>query len=226
MARVRNRIEKPYLILCEGIDVENVMIGYLNSDALAFDRRFANDIQTLNFKGVEELPVYLSNLKKMEGYEIVRQILVLRDAERDVQKAINMVKKAFRVNGLPVPDSVHAWIKANDSSERKIATAFTLLPTCDANPTEGALEDLCLNILKAEYADDMQKDIQGFINEVKNKYGSVSAHEHKSRLHTYFSVNEDFISLKIGEAALAGAFDWGSEKLKGLKELMAAGFEQ
>ena len=54
MARVRNRIEKPYLILCEGIDVENVMIGYLNSDALAFDGRFANDIQTLNFKGVEE----------------------------------------------------------------------------------------------------------------------------------------------------------------------------
>ncbi len=226
MARVRNRIEKPYLILCEGIDVENVMIGYLNSAALAFDRRFANDIQTLNFKGVEELPVYLGNLKKMEGYEIVRQILVLRDAERDVQKAINMVTKAFRVNGLPVPDSVHTWIKASDSAEQKIATAFTLLPTCDANPTEGALEDLCLDILKAEYADDMQKDIQGFINEVKNKYGSVSAHEHKSRLHTYFSVNEGFISLKIGEAALAGAFDWGSEKLNGLKELMAAGFEQ
>ena len=137
---------------------------------------------------------------------------MLRDAERDVQKAINMVKKAFRINDLPIPDGVHTRKKASDFSEQKISTAFTLLPTCDINPTEGTLEDLCWNILKAEYADDMQKDIHGFINDIKNKYGSVSVHEHKSRLHTYFSVNEDFSSLKIGEAALAGAFDWDSAR--------------
>ena len=75
MAKVRDRIMKPYLILCEGIDGENVMVSYLNSDALAYDVRYANDIQTLNFKGIEELSTYLGNLKKMEGYETVRQIL-------------------------------------------------------------------------------------------------------------------------------------------------------
>ena len=44
-------------------------------------------------------------------------------------------------------------------------------------------------------------------------------------IHTYFSVNEKYISLKIGEAAKAGAFAWDHEKLAGLKSIILEGLE-
>ena len=226
MAIVHNRIVKSYLILCEGKDVENFMRYYLNSKELSNDPRFGNDIQTFDFEGVDNLPVYLGNIVKMERFESVKRILVLRDAETDVKKAISMVQKAFRVTGLPIPENVNSWKKAADTSGYDIATAFTLLPTCDKNPIEGTLEDLCWNILKHNSAVEMKEDIQGFIDDIKKKYGTISTHEHKSRIHTYFSVNEDYISLKIGEAAKVGAFDWNSEKLNGLNKIITNGFEE
>ena len=106
----------------------------------------------------------------------------------------------------------------------EIKVAFTLLPSCSNKPVEGALEDLCWLILKDENAQEMRHDVQDFVVSIRDKYKSIKSHEHKSRLHTYFSVNEKYISLKIGEAATAGAFDWGSENLLPLKELIEAGF--
>lgn len=223
MAYIRNRILKPFLILCEGKDIENFVICFLESDALAYDSRFSNDIQAFDFGGIKDLEVFIGNLTKMEGFEFVRRILVLRDAETDVDQAIKMVQKAFRKNGLAVPDQPHEWKNRLDSSA--IMTAFTLLPACNPNPVPGALENLCWDILKDQYAQDMRKDVLGFIDDIKKNYGTISTHEHKSRLHTYFSVNEKYISLKIGEAALAGAFAWNHEKLDSFRELIAEGLE-
>lgn len=223
MAYVHNRILKPFLVLCEGKDVENFLISYLESDALAYDSRFSNDIQAFNFGGVENLGVFIGSLTKMDGFEIVRRILVLRDAETDVDQAVKMVQNAFRVNDLAVPDRPHEWKKGNDSSAP--VTAFTLLPACNSNPIPGALEDLCWDLLKDKHAKDMQRDVLGFISDIKKNYGTISTHEHKSRLHTYFSVNEKYISLKTGEAASAGAFAWDHEKLDGLRELIEDGLE-
>jgi hypothetical protein len=42
----------------------------------------------------------------------------------------------------------------------------------------------------------------------------------KAKLHTYFSVHNDYASLKIGEAAAAGAFDWNSPVLDPLKNFI------
>ncbi|WP_406042932.1 hypothetical protein [Succinimonas sp.] len=53
---------------------------------------------------------------------------------------------------------------------------------------------------------------------------AISAHEHKSKLHSFFSVNENLISLKIGEASRAGAFDWNSNYLQPLKDIIEQGF--
>lgn len=58
-----------------------------------------------------------------------------------------------------------------------------------------------------------------------DSYHSIGSHRHKSRLHMLFSVNEELISLKIGESAKVGAFDLESESLEALKELISQGFE-
>ena len=157
----------------------------------------------------------------MDGFELVRQILVLRDAETDVDKAIKSIQNALFANDLLVPERPHAW--KCESGTDKPATAFTLLPGCNAEPIPGALEDLCWDILNDDHASKMRKDVLGFIDDIKKNYGTITTHEHKSRLHTYFSVNEDYISLKIGEAAKAGAFAWDHCKLDGLRDIMLQG---
>lgn len=223
MPHINNCILKPFLILCEGKDIENFMICYLESSALSDDPRFSNDIQTFNFGGVESLKVFMGNITRMDGFDTVHRILILRDAETNVDQAIKMVQSAFRANGLTVPDRPHEWEKGADALVPM--TAFTLLPACNSEPVPGALEDLCWEILKDKHAGNMRKDVLGFIDNIKNSYGTISTHEHKSRLHTYFSVNEKYISLKIGEAANAGAFAWDSEKLDALRSLIAEGLE-
>lgn len=225
MAYERIRIIKKYLILCEGMDTMRFVIEYLASKTLMYDKRFDNDIQALDFGGIDNLRSYLGNLMRMEGFDSVHHILILRDAETDVQKAERMVKTALDANQLPVPERPHEWQKEETPVSSHPAIAFTLMPSCNQHPTTGALEDLCWSILKGANAEGIRADVQGFIDIIKQRYGTVSTHEHKSRLHAYFSVNEKYISMKIGEAARAGAFDWTSDKLAGLKELIAEGLE-
>lgn len=216
------RIVKSYIILCEGLDAQNFMIQYLNSKELSEDSRFSNDIQVLDYGGISDLSKYLRNMSNMDGYENVTHILVLRDAETDVDKAVRMIRKALDDNTLPVPDECNKWCGEIDEG---LKVAFTLLPSCTNNPVTGALEDLCWSILKDENAQEMRCDVQEFVVGIRNKYRSITSHEHKSRLHTYFSVNESYIALKIGEAATAGAFDWGNEKLLPLREIIEIGFD-
>ena len=222
MAIEHGSIKKPFLILCEGMDTEKFLISYLNSKELQYDTRFRNDIQTFDFNGINELAAHISSLKNMEHFEEVTHLLVLRDAETDVNKAVRMVQKAFRQNGLPVPENNNEWKYIQNSP----CTAFTLLPACSKEPETGALEDLCWKLLVHNRLSEFCTDVQDFVNLAKEKYNSISAHEHKSRLHTFFSVNEKYISLKIGEAAKAGAFDWSSHWLVPLRELISEGFEQ
>ena len=217
------RIVKPYIILCEGLDAQNFMIQYLNSKELGRDSRFGDSIQVLNFGGISDLSMFLRNMSNMEGYEKVSHILVLRDAETDAEKAVRMIKKALNDNCLPIPNECNQWLK-DDNDEMSVA--FTLLPLCSNKPVEGTLEDLCWIILKDENAQEVRQEVQKFVVSIRDKYNTIKSHEHKSRLHTYFSVNESYISLKIGEAATAGAFDWGSEKLLPLKGIIEAGLDE
>ena len=221
MALVRNHIEKQYVILCEGIDTVNFLIQYLNSKTLSYDQRFSTEIQVFNFGRIDDLETFLRTLKAMENFDSITRLLIIRDAETTVGRANSMIHNALAKSDLPVPTRSHLWT----TEDTDIQTAYTLMPACCPEPTTGALEDLCWDILKDEHACQMKKDIQEFVSQMTTKYNSIQAHEHKSRLHSYFSVNEKLISLKIGEAAKAGAFDWSSPKLQSLKELLEQGFE-
>ena len=214
-------IQKRYIILCEGIDTLNFIIWYLNSNALSNDDRFSNDIQVFDFGGIDNLENFILNLKNMENFDEVNRILIVRDAETNVDSAVNMVKKALRNAELPVPSYCNEW----ENGVQEIQTAFVLMPTCSSEPIPGALEDLCWNILNNSISERMRDDVNDFVLKITNDYNSIGSHKHKSRLHTCLSINKDFISLKIGEAAKAGAFDWNHSALEHLKAIIEKGFE-
>ena len=219
MAYENEKIKTKYLILCEGKDARNFMIQYLNSDELSVDNRFRTDVQALNFGGIEMLSSYIATVKNMDGYQDVTRIMVLRDAETNADGAVDSVKNSFRKNGLVVPELCNQWNFSDTPG-----TAFSLFPACCENITNGTLEDLCWDILADERAIDYRSDVQGFIEQINRKYGSITTHIHKGRLHTYFSIKDNLVSLKVGEAASAGAFDWNSVRLQPLRKLIEDGF--
>ena len=220
MAMVMTQILKSYLILCEGKDTVNFLVSYLESEALRDDPRFGEEIQALNFGGVEQFGSFISALPNMDGFEQVRSLLVLRDAEKDVAAAERSVKKAFEESGLPAPQSCGRW---NHSGQ--LSTAYVLMPSCDSKPTTGALEDLCWQILAGDDSGEIRNEVLAFIDRVDGlQPRRLVSHKHKGRLHAFFSTSDACVSLKVGEAARAGAFNWRSEQLMPLRTVIEGGF--
>lgn len=80
---------------------------------------------------------------------------------------------------------------------------------------------MCLSILSDSQAPIMLKEIDSFLSMLKNKHSTVFTWEFKTKLHTYFSVRNEYVSLKIGEAAKVGAFNWEDSRLCPMRDFLA-----
>jgi len=211
----RDRILKDNLILCEGKDALNFLICMLESEeSKALSPCFATDIQVFDFGGNNDLATYIENLQKMDDYSRVKTILVIRDAENDAQKASKEIITALCKNGFLTPEKPYCW------SATEPAVGWLLFPACGKKLENGTLEDLCLSIIKDDNWENIATEIDGFLGSVKQKCNKQLPREFKNKLHTYFSATNEYVSLKIGEAARAGAFDWGSGKLELLRSFI------
>lgn len=214
--RTTNReIKKQHLIICEGRDAQEFLINYLNSEALDSSPYFSKDIQVIDFGGNDDLTKFLELLRNMANFDDVKSLLIIRDAETDFQSAIQSIQKSLKSNELSVPESTFMW---KDGAPK---IGFLLFPTCNAEPTNGTLEDLCLSILSSAKAPELKQEIAHFMDTLKEKHQFNFARSFKTQLHTYFSIHDNYVSLKIGEAAKAGAFDWNHKKLAPLKEFLS-----
>lgn len=210
-----NIIHKKHLILCEGKDEWKFLVRYLNSPALQENPFFSNDIEVFNFGGNENLSNYLNAFKGIEGYSDAESLLVIRDAELDAQKAARQVQNALRTNGLDVPDVQGQWTNGIPK------TCFLLFPALDTEECPGTLEDLCLTILDETVSETPLEEIDTFVEHLEQERGQTFSHRHKTRIHTYFSVNNRFVSMKVGESSDAGAFDWSHPNLDPLKDCLS-----
>ena len=210
-------IVKHYLVLCEGKDEVNFLVNYLESDALAFDHRFSNDIQVLDFGGNSDLCNFLMSLRNMDRFDQVTSVAVIRDAEKDFDKACREVKYSLKKSGFIVPKQSGTW--EADCSGMKIG--FILLPLDNG---AGTLEDLCLRILSEKNSKEIISSTNAFLSEMENNYGRVYHRKHKNVLHTYFSASDKYVTMPIGRASQSGAFDWESEKLIPLLRFLNEGF--
>lgn len=208
-------IHKKHLILCEGMDAWKFLVRYLNSPALQENPFFSEEIEALDFGGNEDLSAYLAALKGIEGYSDLVSLLVIRDAELDVQKAARQIQSALRTNDLEVPAAQGQW------TEGIPKTCFLLFPALGTEERSGTLEDLCVTILDNTTAETPIEEIDTFVKHLEQDREQTFSHRHKTRLHTYFSVNNTFVGMKAGEAADAGAFDWSHPNLEPLKNCLS-----
>lgn len=215
MPRTTNtRIQKPHLVLCEGRDEQEFLIKYLNSAALADVPGFSDDIQVIDFGGNSQLARMLAILKNMENFDQLVSLLIIRDAETNAESACREIQHALKQNDFPTPQKPHCWVG------QLLKVGFVLFPTCNDIARNGTLEDLCLSILSDPQAEDTLKEISLFLKQLENRRQKPLSRIFKAKLHTYFSVHNNYVSLKIGEAAEAGAFDWNNPALDPLKVFM------
>ena len=204
-------ISKPHLILCEGEDAALFMIYYLTALIKNGEEEFEN-FQAMNFGGNEELPRFL---RILPNYSSVKSVTIIRDTEKDYAAAIQSIRAVLKNQGFPEPSHPNE-IAQNDN----IKVAFSLFPTLSENAENGTLEELYVNNLAESPAPDkVIKDIDGFIDGLKEN-GRDFPRIHKSRLYTYFSVTDKFTSLKLAEAAKAGAFRFDCDEMNCLKKLL------
>ena len=208
-------IHKKHLILCEGKDEWRFLVRYLNSPALQENPFFSEDIEALDFGGNEDLSAYLAALKLIEGFSDIVSLLVIRDAELDAQKAVHQVQSALRANSLEVPAAQGEWTNGTPK------TCFLLFPALGTGEYAGTLEDLCVTILDDTLAETPLEEIDAFVEHLEQDQKRAFSHRHKTRLHAYFSVNDKFVSMKVGEAADAGAFNWFHPNLDPLKDCLS-----
>ena len=213
----RKQIVKPYLLLCEGRDVEGFLINYLNSNELAQDPRLSNEIQVLDFGGNDDLSSFLMNLKNMDKFDQVTSLAVIRDAEKDYAKACREVSSSLKKCGFRSSECSGAWVR----DDTGLNVGFMLFPL---NNTAGTLEDLCLQILSEKNNKTILSSVDRFLAEMESSYGRHYRRKHKNKLHTYFSSSDKYVTMPLGQASNAGAFDWGSSELEPLKSFLIEGF--
>lgn len=221
MVKEQMAIMKKYLILCEGLDEKRFLIEYLNSQALLSDPRLSQEIQVMDFGGINELSNFLMGLRGADGFDGVSTLMIIRDAEKDCNAASQSVASSLKSAGFIAPSKISEWIDSNG-----IRIGFLLFPSCSLDPCNGTLEDLCLKILNDDHSDERMEDIELLLDKCSKSYEESFSKIHKNKLHAYLSTKNDFAGMKIGEAAQAGAFDWNSSILRGLKNFITDGFRK
>ena len=213
-------IRKKYLLLCEGADCEYFLINYFLFLEKQGSPQFQDKIQLINFGGNSQLSETLKLIKMMRNFSNVRSLLIVRDAEKDAPAALQSVQNTLKSSSLPIPIKPGEW-----GEKGGIKAAYLLFPTCQEEIHEGTLEDLCVDILKHE--SESCQDINLIIDwmyKLENEYGKEWKWPHKTRLNLYFSINNKYVGMKLGEAAKAHAFNWDSPLLQNLKSCIEQGF--
>jgi hypothetical protein len=221
MRKNKKTICKPNLILCEGVDATHFIIWYL--EYLQKTETNFNCFKVLDFGGNEELPNFLVNLPNYPGYEIVESITIIRDAENSHTDSSNSIIGALRNAGFPTPKEANSIIKSvaidSNNISKEIKIAFALFPDISKTAINGTLEDLYINNLAERNIEGVLTNITDFMKILEDE-GRVFRWTHKTKLHTYFSISNDFVTCKIGEASKIGAFNYGCDEMERLKDLL------
>lgn len=135
------------LIMCEGLDEKLFLCYYLNSEErINEDPRYSTDVYVFDFGGIKDLKKQLKTIRSVPGFHDIKTLLILRDAEKDAQGAINQVKKDLENTKFSAPEGVGEWSETGNPR-----TAFMFFPALGKNPVDGTLEDMCIKMIKKVY---------------------------------------------------------------------------
>ena len=183
----RGLIESEIQILVEGNDQRNFFEAFISHLALA-------NIQVQNFGGVDQLRDFLEGLVDVTGFQAVKSVGIVRDAETSAQAAFQSVQSSLSNAGLPVPNQPER--RAGSSP----AVTVLILP---GNNRPGMLETLLNETFANTPVDDC---INAFFGCVEDASGVLLQRPHKARAQAYLATKPE-PHLSVGVAAKRDYWD-------------------
>lgn len=170
--------------------------------------RYSNvaDVQLEQCGGKTRLSNYIATLPKRPGFANLVAIAITRDADHDAEAAFQSVCTALENAQLITPQTSGSFGAGNPK------VGVFILPDCQ---NRGMLEDLCLASVTADPA---MTCVDDFIRCVENT-GRQPDNLAKARVHAWLA-SHIVPDKRLGEAALAGYWDWDSPAFDLLKQFL------
>ncbi|MHB8995042.1 MAG: DUF3226 domain-containing protein [Armatimonadota bacterium] len=187
------KIEKPNLLLVEGRD-DKILFARLVEH---LGRR--ENISVESYGGTAGLRGYLDPLRFRDGFEMVSAIVVVRDADQDCSAALQSVQDALKQYDLPPPQ---APLTFTQSSPR---VGILIMPCGEET---GSLEDMCLQAVSDDVAMPCVRQYLDCLRAAATTAEFGLCSNHSKILVSAFLASRPKPSLKLGEAAGAGIWDF------------------
>lgn len=201
------------ILLCERLEIAQFMHAYLR---YLFKQGIElPHMQIINYQGVGRLRELSQRLAKLAGSRQVRKVLVLADADDQSDERMQELF-AVRDNEFfkTVQECRHFFFPGRRPTKRW---------------QHGYLEDALWQALRqdtAEYSDfynlyNMSAEYLLVVNNSRGREHRLPNY-HRHLLYAYFAATEKYAGLRLGEAALAGAFDLQHPVFDCLRESLLA----
>jgi len=144
-------------------------------------------------------------------------LTILRDVDTDSSpsQSVQKILENAKFTAPKVPCEVA--ISSSDSG-KIFKVSYGFFPEI-SNENHGALEDLCLHILKDANSSCMQI-ASNAVEAVSTQIGKLKR-PHKNRIHAYFSLTDNLVGQGIRTVAQNGGFDFSAIALKPLADMFA-----
>ena len=206
----QNAVPQTIIALCERIDIAafvNVYMQYLRTQGVAIPK-----VRIVNLQELENLPQYLENIEQFAESANIGKVIVFADASKKRLDRQYFIKASLKRKVL-----------------KDLKYDFYLFPRKSekGNWTPGFMEDLLLQTLKKESSEEcefynLHSITYEFLFTVQNCRGKDNRFVNMSRnfLYSYLSGTENFVGMRLGEAATKGVFDLEHEVFKDLKKFL------
>jgi len=212
------KILLPHIIICEGDDDLHFLIWLFKK--LRVENGIFDEFQIFPADGNNKLHAKLESLTRLPGFDdhqnVVASITVIFDAEQDSAAMAHKIKNAFCKNGFAEPSAACTVSSNADVRHPKVKTGFALFPDCDEVMEPGTLEEMCLKSLAKENSQEILSSVDCALEKFKSQLPRI----HKNRLHTYFSLTDEYVSKTIGQAAQSNAFHADVPAIDSLKAFL------
>ena len=206
----QNAVPQTIIVLCERIDIVafvDVYMQYLRTQGVAIPK-----VRIVNLQELENLPQYLENIEQFAESANIGKVIVFADASKKRLDRQYFIKASLKRKVLQ--DLKYDFYLFPRKSEK-------------GNWTPGFMEDLLLQTLKKESSEEcefynLHSITHEFLFTVQNCRGKDNRFVNMSRnfLYSYLSGTENFVGMRLGEAAAKGAFDLNSKYFKDLRDFM------
>ena len=190
-------IEKARLLLVEGDTDVGLFLGLCQ-------RHGISNTQIISYDGKDNFQNILGVLRAQAGFEGVKYLGIVRDADTDARAALRSVQDSLTHVGLPLPG------QSVTPSEYTLRTLIQIMPP---GRSEGCLETLLWRTIPEPTASCIDDYIEC------TQVPSLGSRHAKARIYAYIAAQKK-PELRLGESARAGYWDFDHPAFEPLTEFV------